>query len=62
MSDFGVPGARFVGDDVYDRYEARLRRRATTLIFVHRETIKSVARALLEHGTLSADQIDALVE
>ena len=61
LKDVGVRGASYVGDDVWERYEANLRRKARTLVSQHRASIERVASALLERGTLQADEIDALV-
>jgi hypothetical protein len=58
----GLPGASYVGDDVFDRHEARLRAKARlAVIQQHRAAIERVAAALMEHGSLSADQVVALI-
>ena len=36
----GVRGASYVGDDVWDRYEARLRRRSNELVRIHQRQIE----------------------
>ncbi len=56
----GVRGAH-VGDEVWERYEARLRRQSNLLVLLHRHKIERVARALLERGTLQGDDIDAII-
>jgi ATP-dependent Zn protease len=45
-----------------DRFEERLRRQARRLVRRHRKVIELVAKALLKHRTLSARQIDTLVQ
>jgi hypothetical protein len=57
----GVRGASYVCDDVWERHEARLRRKAKALVQQHRAVIERVAKALIEHGTLRADEIDKIV-
>jgi ATP-dependent Zn protease len=57
----GIPGAAFVGDDAWERYEDRLHQKAATLVRAHRSKIEIVAGALLQRGTLSSEEIDALV-
>jgi ATP-dependent Zn protease len=58
----GVRGAAFVGDDVWERHEDRLRQKAARLVRLHRHQIEIVAQALLECGTLQAEEIDALLQ
>lgn len=57
----GVRGAHYVGDEVWERYEARLRRQSNLLVLLHRYKIERVARALLERGTLQGDDVDAII-
>ncbi|MDG4898301.1 hypothetical protein P9272_32730 [Mesorhizobium sp. WSM4976] len=57
----GLPGASYVGDEVFDRNEARLRAKARVAVIQHRAAIQRVAAALVEHRTLSGDQVDALI-
>lgn len=57
----GLPGASYEGDDVFDRHEARLRARARSAVVEHRAAIERVATALVEHRTLSGDQVDGLI-
>lgn len=45
----------------HDRLESRLRRFARQLVRKHRADIEKVADALEGHGTLTADEIDALL-
>jgi cell division protease FtsH len=54
-----VPGAS-VGDEHFDRHEASLRRRATTLVRQHRSRIEQLAEALVERETLTSLEVDAL--
>jgi ATP-dependent Zn protease len=44
-------------DEEYERYEKRLRSKTRGLVRRHRQSIESVAKALLEHKTLQDDQI-----
>ena len=62
ISIIGLRGAAFVGDDVWERYEARLRRKAATLVTKHTEQIERVARALMEHGKLTDEQVNELID
>ena len=62
LSEIGVPGARYVSDDIWQRYEARLRRKARDLVSRHRREIERVARELQKHKTLSAERVDALLQ
>ncbi len=57
----GVRGASYVGDDVWERYEARLRRRSNELVHLHQHRIERVAKALQERGTLEAEEVDAML-
>ena len=57
----GVRGASYVGDDVWDRYEARLRRRSNELVRIHQRQIERVAKALQERGTLESEEVDAML-
>jgi hypothetical protein len=56
-----VRGALFVGDDAFDRHEARLRKKAADLVRLHRSTIEAVATMLLQKETLSGDEVDAML-
>lgn len=56
-----VRGASFVGDDVFERHEERLRGRAAQLVQQHRLKIERVADALIERQTLSGAEVDALL-
>lgn len=53
----GVRGATFVGDEAFDRAEARLRAEAARLVRFHSAAIRSAAQRLIEHGKLGADQV-----
>jgi hypothetical protein len=57
----GVRGASYVGDDVWEKYEAKLRRKAGALVQQHRLDIERVAQALIERGTLTNEEIDQLL-
>ncbi len=56
-----VRGASFAGDDAYDRVDDRLRQQALKLMVQHRMTVERLARALLEAGTLSGQDVEAIV-
>jgi len=45
----------------WERYESRMRRQVRRLVSNHRDKIERVALALLEHQTLSAAEIDAVL-
>ena len=49
-------------DAVWQRYEPRMRRQTRRLIRKHRDKIERVAAALLERDTLTANEIDAIVD
>lgn len=53
----GVRGATFVGDEAFDRAEARLRAEAARLVRFHSAAIRSAAQRLIEQGKLAADQV-----
>ena len=57
----GVRGASYVGDEVWERHEAKLRRKAASLVTQHRASIERVARVLIDRGRLEAAEIDALL-
>jgi hypothetical protein len=57
----GVQGCAFVQDDVWDRYEARLRQKAARLVQQHCQQIETLAQMLHGCGTLQAEQIDDLL-
>ncbi len=57
----GVPGANCVGDDAWEQYEARLRRRSNELVRIHKHRIERVATALEERGMLEAEEVDAMI-
>jgi hypothetical protein len=59
LPEAGVPGDG--SDESIDRYAARLRVKARTLVRRHRAIIERVADALIKRSTLSAKQIDAIV-
>jgi ATP-dependent Zn protease len=61
ISIMGVRGASFVGDDVWDRYEGRLRERATKLVRLHQATIERVASDLMKHESLTDEEIRKLI-
>jgi ATP-dependent Zn protease len=61
MTWVGVPNARFVGDEEYDRYEQRLRAKARCLVLSHRCCIEAVAAELMASRKLSGDEIDAII-
>jgi ATP-dependent Zn protease len=56
-----VRGASFMGDKHFHRREANLRKKAAELVRRHRSQIERVAEALLERGTLSGGEVDALL-
>lgn len=56
-----VRGAVFVGDDRFDRYEAKLRIKSASLVAKHRNDIECLAAALLEREKLSGQEVDALL-
>lgn len=58
----GVRGAQFVGDDIWERYEDRLRSRTRTLIQLHRSKIERVANALIQQGHLSDEEVQAVLK
>jgi hypothetical protein len=60
MNAVGVRGASYVADDAYDRYEARLRGRATGLVRQYRRAIERVADALLS-GPLTNEKLTQLI-
>jgi len=47
-------------DDLWRRYEPRMRRQTRRLVRKHRDKIERVAAALLERWKLEPDEIDAL--
>jgi ATP-dependent Zn protease len=58
-----------MADNIWDtsseecaRWYARLRRQTARLVRKHRDKIECVAKALVEKNTLSAEEIDALVD
>jgi hypothetical protein len=57
----GVRGAAFVKDDVWDRHVELLRRKAKSLVSLHRTRIERVGQALIERGRLSEDEIECLM-
>jgi ATP-dependent Zn protease len=57
----GVRSARFVGDDVWERHEEKLRSKAARFVLNYRDLIEAVAQSLLNSKTLTAEEIDALV-
>jgi cell division protease FtsH len=61
ISIIGVRGAAFVNDDVWDRYEAKLRSRSGILVAKHGTQIERIAEALMKQGALTSQQIDALM-
>jgi ATP-dependent Zn protease len=61
ICQFGVRGATFVGDEVWEKYEERLRKRAALLVQRHRKKIERVAQALVERGILTFDEVNALM-
>jgi hypothetical protein len=56
-----VTGATFVGDDVWERYENRLRRRAAKLVRKYQDEIRQVASELVKRGTLQYQEINAIL-
>jgi hypothetical protein len=61
LKKVGVPGAQYVQDDAWDRYEDRLRKRAAVLVRHNRHTIERVALALPDREELTAEEIDTLI-
>ena len=57
----GVPGSKYAADDIEIRYEARLRRRSSKLVRLHRDRIELVASDLQERGTLYTEEVDAII-
>lgn len=58
---FALPEAD-LSPEQWRRSERRMRAKTRGLVRRHREKIEHVARALIEHRTLQADEIDALVK
>jgi hypothetical protein len=56
----GVRGARFVGDEVWEKHEAKLRRKARILVQEERARIERVAQGLVKHKTLTSEEVDCL--
>jgi predicted DNA-binding transcriptional regulator AlpA len=56
-----IPGATYVGDHSWERYETRLRARARNLIEVQQDAIEAVAQALLDKGFLRSHEVDDLL-
>ncbi len=56
-----VRGSSWVGDDAYDRADDRLRRQALKLMAQHRMTVQRLAEALLKAGTLTGQDVEAIV-
>jgi hypothetical protein len=50
-----------LGRDDEDDYVRRLRRQARNLVRRHREKIERVAAGLMAHGTLAAEEIEAIM-
>ena len=48
-------------DDLWQRYEPRMRRQTRRLVHKHRDKIERIAAALLEHDTLHPDEIETLI-
>lgn len=61
LSYVSVRGAAFVGDDVWQRYENRLKGRAANLVRKYQEDIKRVASELMKRGTLEYEEINAIL-
>lgn len=60
-SGLGVRGARYVGDEAYDRYAGRLRAAALDLLRPHTAIIEAVGRELAKRDTLTIAEIEAIV-
>ncbi len=58
----GVRGAEYVMDDVWERYERKLRLKSMELVRRHRRKIEFVAQALRANRTLSGADVDAILE
>jgi hypothetical protein len=61
LKEIGVRNASYVGDEAWERYEAKLRRNARQLVIRHRGLIEQVAGVLSARQTLSAAEIDAVL-
>lgn len=61
IEDMAACGDAELPDDLWVRYEPRMRRQARRLIRKHRKKIERVALSLMEKETLTADEIDALM-
>jgi ATP-dependent Zn protease len=61
VMDLPIRGASFVGDEAYDRADGRLRRQAVKLMTQHRMTVERLAKALLKAGTLSGEDVEAII-
>jgi ATP-dependent Zn protease len=56
-----VRGASFVGDEHFDRHEAKLRKKSVELVLKYRPQIELLADALMERETLTGEEVDALL-
>jgi hypothetical protein len=61
MEKIRIPGAVYVGDEYWQAYTEKLRRKAANLVRQHSKTIKKVAMALLEKESLTFEQLNELV-
>ena len=57
-----VRGASFVGDDAFDRHEARLRAKVRPLVLRHSDAIRAVASALMDRKSLAAEEVDRILQ
>jgi ATP-dependent Zn protease len=57
-----IPGYEEDGDGSVERFEARLRARTRGLVRRHRDKIERVAATLLARRTLTAEQVEALMQ
>jgi ATP-dependent Zn protease len=58
ITNIGVRGASFVGDDIWERYENKLQLRAIQLVKMHRTKIEKVAERLMDQVSLTADEVE----
>ena len=57
-----VRGAKYRGDEVWERHKAKLRFKAVSLVRLHRAEIERLAGALRQRVTLSAQEADELID
>ena len=62
MMSLHIPGYEEDGDGSAERFEARLRAKTRGLVHRHRDKIERVAAALLVQRTLTAEQVEAVMQ